>query len=99
MPELADLRVEIDALDTQRLEILSKRFDVTKKAGAYKAAHGIPVQDLAREQAQIERLRGLAAEHGLNPDFVAEMWTLLFRAVVTEHLEIAQQASLGDTGE
>lgn len=93
MPELADLRVQIDALDTQLLEALARRFEVTKQVGEYKAANGIPVQDAAREQAQLERLRGLAEEHGLNPNFVAEFWTLLFRTVVEEHMEIAAKVA------
>lgn len=97
MPELPDLRAQIDALDTQLLETLARRFEVTKQVGEYKAANRIPVQDVAREKAQLERLRSLAVEHGLNPDFVAEFWTLLFRTVVEEHLEIAQQAAFGVT--
>lgn len=89
MNDLAAFRSAIDALDAQLLETLANRFAVTRQVGQYKATHELPVQDSSREQAQLERLRGLATEHGLDPDFVAELWTLLFRTVVAEHQAIA----------
>jgi len=59
-PELLRLRDSIDNIDAALVHLLAERFKCTQAVGEYKAKHGLPPADPAREQVQIARLRSLA---------------------------------------
>ena len=54
--KISDLRNKIDSFDDQMLDLLVKRFAVSKEIGEIKASGGINVGDLNREQEIIDRL-------------------------------------------
>ncbi len=56
-------RDEIDNLDEQIIELLDKRFDVTKLVGEYKAKNGVPILNQRREQAIISKLKMMNLRH------------------------------------
>lgn len=55
------LRAEIDAVDARLLTLFEQRMALARRVGAYKAAHGMPILDEARE-AQVLALRASQAE-------------------------------------
>ena len=59
-PELHRLRDSIDNIDAALVHLLAERFKCTQAVGEYKATHGLPPADPAREQVQIARLRARA---------------------------------------
>ncbi len=62
MEELKTLRDEIDSIDARMVELFRQRMDVTRRVGEYKAAHGMPVLDQARERAVLTEKGELAGE-------------------------------------
>ena len=54
--KISDLRNKIDSFDDQMLDLLVKRFAVSKEIGEIKTSGGINVGDLNREQEIIDRL-------------------------------------------
>jgi chorismate mutase len=66
---LKDYRISIDNIDAALIHMLAERFRCTQAVGVLKARHGLPPADPAREQQQIERLRRLAHDARLDPDF------------------------------
>lgn len=56
---LAGLRNEIDAIDTQIVNLLNARATIAEKIGDTKQAAGLPVVEPAREQKVIEKVCGL----------------------------------------
>jgi chorismate mutase len=68
-PVLAGFRNSIDNIDAALIHMLAERFRITKAVGAYKAEHELPASDPGREERQIERLRKLAEDAHLDPDF------------------------------
>ncbi|NLF34579.1 MAG: bifunctional chorismate mutase/prephenate dehydratase [Clostridiales bacterium] len=48
--ELSRLRTEIDHIDTQMLDLFLSRMACAKEVAGYKAEHGLPVQNTARER-------------------------------------------------
>jgi chorismate mutase len=84
-PELAELRHSIDNIDAAVLHLLAERFKCTRKVGALKARLDMPPADPAREAQQIARLRALAAEARLDPEFAEKFLNFLVREVIRHH--------------
>lgn len=87
--ELERLRGSIDNMDSALVHLLAERFKVTQRVGELKAVHGLPPADPAREQRQIERLRALAADARLDPEFAEKFLTFIVGEVVRHHEHIA----------
>ena len=66
---LAAYRKSIDNIDAALIHMLAERFRITQAVGEYKAEAGLPASDPAREARQIERLRALAVDADLDPEF------------------------------
>lgn len=61
-PDISSLREEIDSLDTQILELIKRRSEVSQQIGAIRRAEGGPRIVLSREQAVLARFRDLGPE-------------------------------------
>lgn len=88
--ELAQMRSSIDNLDQALVCLLAERFRITKAVGVLKAGRGLPAADPERERAQIARLRRLADETGLDPEFAEKFLTFIVSEVVRHHESIAR---------
>ncbi len=87
---LAALRASIDNLDAVLLHTLAERFKITKAVGELKAAHDMPPADRAREAEQIARLRALADESGLDPEFAEKFLNFIVAEVIRHHERIRE---------
>ena len=92
--ELLQARATIDTIDAALIHILAERFRCTQRVGHIKARHHLPPADPAREQVQIERLRLLAEESGLDPDFAEKFLTFMVTEVIRHHEDIREQYGL-----
>ena len=90
-PDLARMRSSIDNLDSALVCLLAERFKITKSVGLLKAELGMPAADPEREAAQIERLRALADQAQLDPEFAEKFLTFIVSEVVRHHEQIAQE--------
>ena len=88
--ELRRLRGSIDNMDSALVHLLAERFKVTQRVGELKATAGLPAADPEREAAQIARLRALAVEADLDPEFAEKFLTFIVREVVRHHEQIAR---------
>jgi chorismate mutase len=92
--ELLRLRMSIDNMDAALVHLLAERFKVTKQVGELKAANGLPPADPVREAEQIERLRALAEEAHLDPEFAEKFLNFVVAEVVRHHeAALSQNAS------
>lgn len=87
--ELSRLRDSIDNLDAALLHVLAERFKCTQQVGHLKAKHGMPPADPSREAQQIDRLRRLAAEAKLDPEFAEKFLSFIIAEVLRHHEAIA----------
>ncbi|MFA9201001.1 MAG: chorismate mutase [Cypionkella sp.] len=84
-PRLAAYRRSIDNIDAALIHILAERFRITQAVGAYKAQANLPPADPAREAAQIARLRALAEEAQLDPEFSEKFLRFVIDEVIRHH--------------
>jgi len=89
-PELQQLRDSIDNIDAALIHLLAERFKCTKRVGEFKATHGLPPADPGREAEQIARLRVLADNAKLDPDFAEKFLNFIVREVIRHHEAIRQ---------
>jgi len=90
MAELSRLRDSIDNMDAALIHLLAERFKITQRVGELKAQHGLPPADPAREAQQIRRLRELAVEAKLDPEFAEKLQNFIVAEVIRHHEAIAQ---------
>jgi chorismate mutase len=88
-PSLDNFRASIDNIDAALIHILAERFRITQAVGAYKAQHGLPASDPAREERQIARLRQLAVEAQLDPEFSEKFLRFVIQEVIRHHEQAA----------
>ena len=72
--DLKDIRRDIDAIDTQLVELLKKRMDCSKKVAEIKAAAGLEIYHPKRESEIIKKVTELGGEYGT---YIGELYTLL----------------------
>ena len=84
-PVLTRLRSSIDNIDAALIHILAERFKVTQEVGRYKAEAGLPAADPGREERQIARLRQLASDAGLDPEFSEKFLRFIIEEVIRHH--------------
>ena len=84
-PVLAGYRKSIDNIDAALIHMLAERFRITQAVGEYKARAALPPADPAREQRQVERLRKLAEEADLDPEFSEKFIRFVIEEVIRHH--------------
>jgi len=77
--ELAQLRVEIDQLDSQIALLLASRFELVQEIGKRKSVHHIPVLDPEREQNIIAKVRSKAKDADC-ANFIQKIFEQIFKA-------------------
>lgn len=86
---LAGYRSSIDNIDAALIHILAERFRITKAVGAFKAANALPPSDPGREERQIARLRKLAEDAQLDPEFSEKFLRFIIQEVIRHHEQAA----------
>lgn len=91
---LSALRQSVDNIDAALIHMLAERFRHTQAIGQLKAYASMPPADPAREKQQIERLRRLAQEAKLDPNFAEKFLNFIIKEVIRHHEEIARKKIL-----
>ena len=86
---LQRLRASIDNIDAALIFMLAERFRCTQQVGVLKAEHRMPASDPAREEQQIARLRRLALETDLDPEFAEKWFNFVVAEVIRHHTAAA----------
>lgn len=95
---LADLREQIDAVDSRLMDLLAERLALVSQVGEIKGAHGLPIYAPDRERAMIGRRRGEAEARGLDPNLVEDILRRLMRAAYTHEKNIGFTQQAPDLG-
>lgn len=82
---LSRYRESIDNIDAALVFMLAERFKITKAVGEYKATAALPPADPDRESRQVARLRRLAVDANLDPDFTEKFLRFIIDEVIRHH--------------
>jgi len=85
---LTQYRDSIDNIDAALVFMLAERFKITQAVGKYKAQSELPPADPNREDEQIMRLRQLAKDAKLDPDFTEKFLRFIIEEVIRHHQKI-----------
>jgi len=91
--KLKQYRESINNIDAALVFMLAERFKVTQAVGEYKARNNLPPADNARETEQIARLRQLASDANLDPEFSEKFLRFIIDEVIRHHERIREDAS------
>ncbi|MEO6152981.1 MAG: chorismate mutase [Croceibacterium sp.] len=87
---LASFRKSIDNIDAALIHMLAERFRITQAVGEYKARAKLPAADPVREQRQVARLRALAEDADLDPEFSEKFIRFVIEEVIRHHQRAAE---------
>ncbi len=87
---LDQLRDQIDSVDKQLVDLLAQRRRIVERVAEVKQQHDLPTSHPAREENLISTRRAQAAQAGLDPDYIED----LFRTVL-RHSRVGQLHTLG----
>ncbi len=93
MPDLSHLRTRLDSVDRALIALLAERHGIIQEVAVHKAEGTSRLVDAQREQEILDRLGGIAREHGLDAHFVASLYEKILDYSVryqTDHLADAQ---------
>lgn len=94
---LLRIRDTIDNIDAALIYMLAERFRCTKEVGHLKAKYHLPPADPQREEEQISRLRYLASQARLDPDFAEKFLNFIIHEVIRHHEAIAKNTHPSNT--
>ena len=90
-PVLLSYRKSIDNIDAALIHMLAERFRITQAVGKHKARASLPPADPQREQRQIARLRALAENAELDPEFGEKFLRFIIDEVIRHHQQALDQ--------
>ncbi len=77
--EISQLRKDIDAIDSQMVELLAKRNNLTRKVGVYKSQTGVPVYVPEREVELLSARRRQGESLGVSAELVEDLLRRIMR--------------------
>ena len=98
MRDLGDIRVEIDQVDKEILNLFNKRMELACQVAEYKIATGKKVYDKEREDAKLEKLSSYV-EDDFSEQAVKELYTQIMSISRKKQFAILQERGVSfDTG-
>ena len=85
---ITQLRHQIDELDNQLMDLLSKRMRVCREIGQYKKEHNMTILQAARYNEILEKRGAQGALCGMDSDFVAQVFEKIHEESVRQQIEI-----------
>lgn len=85
---LAALRRQIDVIDNEILDVLSKRMRISREIGTYKKEHDMPVVQNSRYDEIMQKRIILGSSLGFSTDFLQNLWEAVHEESVRQQLEI-----------
>lgn len=84
---MAELRIQIDAIDKTLIALLAKRSGYIDRAVDLKKIEGLPARTTDRVAEVLGKVRALATDKALDPDLAEALWTELIEWGIQRELK------------
>lgn len=84
IPDMPELRAEIDALDAELIALLARRRALIDRAAQIKKQRALPARIDWRVEEVIANARRHAAEKRLDPELIGAIWRQLVEAAIAQ---------------
>ena len=91
--KLEKLRSEIDKIDAELIDILSRRMGIIDEIGTYKSQNNITILQLKRWRQIVEDRLGAGLESGLQEDFLQKLLEIVHVESIRRQTEIYKQSN------
>ena len=88
---ITQLRKQIDTIDNQLMDLLSKRMRVCREIGQYKKEHNMTVLQTGRYSEILDKRGAQGALCGMSADFVKQVYEHIHEESVRQQLEIVNK--------
>ena len=88
---LRQLRSQIDELDNNLMDLLSKRYRICREIGTFKKEHNMTVLQAGRYNEILEKRGAQASLCGMDPEFAAHVFELIHEESVRQQLKIVNE--------
>lgn len=88
--ELADLRQQIDSLDTVLIETISERMQIAQEIGKYKIAHNMPIMQKSRYNKLLQNRITTAETLGLDNEFIKQLLEMIHEESIKQQLNLSK---------
>ena len=85
---LTELRSQIDKLDDELLELLTRRVRVSRDIGQYKKEHNMPVLQTQRYEELLARRAGQAEQVGMDREFMRTVLQAIHEESIRQQMEV-----------
>ncbi|MDD8023956.1 MAG: chorismate mutase [Paracoccaceae bacterium] len=85
---MAELRVEIDALDGQIVALLARRTRLVDRAAQLKPAENLPARIPSRVEEVVAKVRIKAEAAGMDPDLAERLWREMIEHFIAQEERI-----------
>lgn len=85
---ISQLRKQIDELDNQLMDLLTKRMRVSREIAEYKKLHNMTVVQTTRYSEILDKRAAQGSLCGMSPDFVRDVYEHIHEESVRQQLEI-----------
>ena len=86
--KLEYMRQEIDHIDDELMNLLSNRMKVARDIGGYKKENNMTILQQKRWSEILDKAKGMSAERGLSPDFIAKFINAVHQESINQQEEI-----------
>lgn len=83
---IEEVRENIDRLDREIVKLISERSHYVEQAATFKK-DTLDVKAPKRVEAVIEKVRGIASEHGVNPNIIEEVYRTMIACFINYELK------------
>lgn len=88
---MTQLRAKIDVLDDNIMSLLAQRMNVSRKIGQFKKDNNIAILQTGRWEEILQRMTEAGAEHGLDADFVKDLFNRIHEESVAVQNQVLEQ--------
>lgn len=84
---MAELRVQIDAIDTELITLLAMRSRYIDRAVDLKRTEGLPARTVDRVAEVLDKVSATASDKGLDPDLARKLWAELIEWSIQQEIK------------